>query len=184
MISYIKTEWQDHIIDPISGDIIQHGTRYTAQRANNFEDGIHNLYIDQKRQDTEMQKLRVQLEMVGRAPVNNGTFFDTLDGETKQLALDTDKAVVQSALVVGATSITLNAAPFVVGEHVTIYDNTKNEVVKVTAVDGSTLTVGALTQAYPKGAMVARSNVAVDVVARELKFGEWGTYSISISEVV
>lgn len=184
MEKYIKTDWQDHLVDPISGDIIQQGTRFTAQRANNIEDGIANLYGSQTRQDSEIQKLRVQLEMVGRAPVNNGTFFDTLDGDTKQLTLDTDKAVVQSSLSAGATSITLNTAPFAVGEYVTVYSDTKSENVLVSAVNGNALTVGALANSYPKGAMVARSNAVVDVAERELKFGVWGTYSIAVSEVV
>lgn len=184
MEKYIKTDWQDHLVDPISGDIIQQGTRFTAQRGNNIENGIANLYGSQTRQDAELQKLRVQLEMVGRAPVNNGTFFDTLDGDMKQLALDKDKAVVQSALSVGTTSVPLNATPFAVGEYVTVYSDTKSENVRVAAVNGNTLTVGALANNYPKGAMVARSNTVVDEVERELKFGVWSTYSIAVSEVV
>lgn len=181
---YVMTDWQDHLIDPISGDIVQQGTRFTAQRANNIEDGIANLYGSQNRQDFEIQKLRVQLEMVGRAPINNGTFFDTLDGDTKQLQLDNDKAVVQSALGIGATSVTLNAAPFAVGEFVTIYDNNKSEQAQITALNGNGITVAALANAYPKGAFVARSNAVVDTAAQELKFGAWGTYSIAVSEVV
>lgn len=181
---YVKTDWQDHLVDLFSGEIIQQGTRFTAQRANNIEDGIVNLYGSQNRQDYEIQKLRVQLEMVGRAPINNGTFFDTLDGDTKQLQLDNDRAVVQSSLGVGATSIPLNAAPFTVGEFVTIYDNNKSEQARITAINGNGLTVAALTNAYPKGAFVGRSNTIVDTGAQKLKFGTWGTYSIAVSEVV
>ena len=181
---YVKTVWQDHLVDPTSGEIIQQGTRFTAQRINNIEDGIVNLYGSQNRQDYEIQKLRVQLEMVGRAPINNGTFFDTLDGDTKQLQWDNDKAVVQSSLGIGATSIPLNAVPFAVGEYVTIYDNTKSESVKISAVNDNTITTGALVNPYPKGAVVARSNAVVDITAQEITFGAWGTYSIAVSEVV
>lgn len=184
-INYKKTEWQDHILDPETGTVIQQGTRFTAQRANNFEDGIAYLYSDQTRQDAELQKLQVQLETVGRAPVNNGTFFDALDGDTKQLTLSVDNAIVQSALPVGATSVTLNEALFSNGEFVTIYDNSKSEVVRVTAVNAESISVSsALSNAYPKGAQVARSNAVVDTSARELKFGVWGTYSIAASEVI
>ena len=184
MEKYIKTDWQDHLVDPLSGDIIQQGTRFTAQRANNMEDGIVILYGSQSRQDSEIQKLRVQLEMVGRAPVNNGTFFDTLDGDTKQLILDTDRAVVQTSVSVGNSSVMLNHTPFTVGEYVTIYSDAKSETTRVTAINGNTLTIGVLTNSYPKGAMVSRSNAVVDTVERELKFGTWGTHSITVSEVV
>jgi hypothetical protein len=184
---YIKTIWRDHIVDIISGKVIQEGTRFTANRANNIEEGIFNLFDYLLLYDEEMQKLRIQLEMVGRAPTNNGTFFDTLsDQEPKALALQEAKAVVQLAYPAGTTVLELNDVPFTVGQFITIYDDEMQEDVQVTAVDttANTITVTALQNAYKKGAFVARTNSIIDRDVQEMTYGVWGTYSIAISEVV
>lgn len=41
---YIKTEWKDRIIDPISGQLLEKGTSFTAKRANNIEKGIEDAH--------------------------------------------------------------------------------------------------------------------------------------------
>lgn len=185
---YAKTNWRDHIVDIISGDVIQEGTRFTQARANNIEEGIFNAYDYLLLYDEELQKLRIQLEMVGRVPVNNGTFFDTLsDQAPKALVLQEAKAVVQLAYPVGTTVLKVDNVPFTVGQFVTIYDDERNETVKVTAVDAEadTVTVTALTKAYKKGAFIARTSAVVDKLAQEVTYGSgWGTYSIEISEVM
>lgn len=201
---YIKTDWHDHIVDPTQFEkdkdgniiidehtgrpkpkVIQEGTRFTAGRANNIEDGIFNAYAWLTAYYDEMTRLRIQIEMLGRAPTNNGTFFDALDGDTaKQLIRLIDGAVSQHALNAGATTITLDSVPFAVGEQVTIYDDERQESVKVIAVNGNKITIGALTNMYKKGAKVARSNSQVDVARQRLIYGSWGTYSISLVEVV
>lgn len=50
-MTYEKTEWVDHIVDPETGDVIQEGTRVTAARMNHIEQGIFEnetkaVYID------------------------------------------------------------------------------------------------------------------------------------------
>lgn len=201
---YVKTDWSDHIVDPtqyekdangavvtdpITGKpkpyVIQEGTRFTAGRANNIENGIYNAYTQLDIYRDTIQKLRVQIDMIGRAPINNGTFFDTLDGEnTKQLARLTDAGVAQSALIAGATTITLGTAAFAVGDYVTIYDDAAQETAVVTAVSGKVITVAALANAYKKGARVERSNTLADIARQRLLFGSWGTYGVNITEVV
>lgn len=37
---YIPTEWRDHIVDPITGEVIQQGTSVSATKLNNMERGI------------------------------------------------------------------------------------------------------------------------------------------------
>lgn len=183
--TYEKTEWLDHIVDLETGDIIQEGTRFTASRANNAEEGIDNAHemIDVLKSDN--QKLRVQIEMIGRVPVNNGTFYDTLDGQNpKQLTRLIASAVSQISLAVGATVVTLDSAPFAVGEYVTIYDDAQSETVKISAVNASTITVTAFTKAFKKGAFVRRTSAIFDSADNEIKFGNWGTYSVAVSEVV
>ncbi|GEM_PF-2449600 len=39
-MSYEKTIWVDHIVDPETGEVIQQGTRFTEARANKMEQGI------------------------------------------------------------------------------------------------------------------------------------------------
>lgn len=39
-MTYQKTTWVDHVVDPVTGEIVQQGTKFTATRANKFEQGI------------------------------------------------------------------------------------------------------------------------------------------------
>lgn len=201
---YVKTDWSDHIvdptqyetdangvvvIDPITGKpkpyVIQEGTRFTAGRANNIEDGIYNAYTQLDIYRDTIQKLRVQIDMIGRAPINNGTFFDTLDDENaKQLTRLRSAAVAQMALAVGATEITLDSVPFTVGQHVTVYDDVQQESAIITAVAGGKITVGALVKAYKKGAVVALSNAEWNLAAQRILNGSWGNYTVAVTEVV
>lgn len=185
---YQKTDWVDHIVDPTLPEsdpshVIQQGTRFTAGRANNIEDGIYNAYGWLVLFYGEINRIQAELEVVGRAPINNGAFLDMLDGTTpRNLVPQDEKAVAQAALAIGATSITLDANPFIVGSFVTIYDDVNQEVVKVTAKNGTAITVSALTKAYKKGAYVARTNAVI--VGEELTFGSWGTFTVTATEVV
>ncbi|MGC5327116.1 hypothetical protein [Brevibacillus sp. SYSU BS000544] len=43
-MSYVKTNWIDHIIDPTTGNIVQQGTKFTSTRANKFEQGIEDAH--------------------------------------------------------------------------------------------------------------------------------------------
>lgn len=182
---YVKTNWRDHIVDIETGQVIQEGTRFTASRANNIEDGIYGAYESLGTYQDELTRLRIQLEMLGRAPTNNGTFFDALDGDTaKQLTRLTSAAVSQHALSAGATSITLDFVPFKAGEYVTIYDDEQQETVKITAVTDKEITTGALTNMYKKGARVSRSNARLDTDRQRMIFDNWGSYDIEIMEVV
>ncbi|GED59383.1 hypothetical protein ABER61_16085 [Brevibacillus formosus] len=39
-MAYQKTTWVDHIVDPVTGDVVQQGTKVTATRLNKMEQGI------------------------------------------------------------------------------------------------------------------------------------------------
>jgi len=201
---YIKTNWLDHIIDPTqfetdeSGNIvidettglpkylvIQEGTRFTANRANNIEEGIFNAYAWIKNLVDENQKLQIEIEMLGRVKENNGTFFDTFEVEgLKQLKLITDSAISQNALNIGATTVKVSDTPFKVNEYVTIYDDEKQETVKITAVGINELTIEPTVNVYKKGAIVTKTNSIRDSISKRLKFGQWGTFSLTIKEVI
>lgn len=178
---YIPTDWHDHIVDPITQDIVQQGTRFTAARANNIEEALaylmntHNPNVDQ-----ELKRIYLELEMMGRSPVNNGTFFATFDGgQNKQMSMLKQKAVLQQAVSAGATTLSLDVVPFLVGENITLADEEQFESVEVVAVSDTTITVSATTKPYKKGAFVTRSNVQIDTSNQKLILSNWSTYSVS-----
>lgn len=43
-LEYFKTNWKDHIVDPITGEVIQQGTEIDAEHMNKIEDAIDVLY--------------------------------------------------------------------------------------------------------------------------------------------
>ncbi|MFS0878038.1 hypothetical protein [Solibacillus isronensis] len=178
---YIPNDWHDHIVDPITQDIVQQGTRFTAARANNIEEAlaylmnVHNPNVDQ-----ELKRIYLELEMMGRSPVNNGTFFATFDGgENKQMTMLKQKAVLQQAISAGATTLTVDVAPFLVGENIILADEEQTESVEVLAISDTTITVSATTKAFKKGAFVTRTNAQIDTGNQKLMLSNWSTYSIS-----
>lgn len=201
-MSYIPTKWRDHIVDPTQYEkdkdgniiideytgkpkpkVIQEGTRFAAQRMNNIEDGIVEAHGGIDNLKAENDRLKIEIEMLGRVKENNGSFFDPLDGgNRKALALLKDSAVVQTALSVGATTIKTDKEPFVVGETVTLYDDEKQEDIKVSSLVSGGFTVPPTKNAYKKGALVARSNSVLS--GNKLLPGVWGSYSISAGGVI
>ncbi|KAB8126893.1 hypothetical protein F9U64_18915 [Gracilibacillus oryzae] len=181
---YIRTNWRDHIVDVENGQTIQEGTRFTAGRANNLEEGIYNAYNWLVIYANDLERMRVELEMVGRSPINNGIFYDALDGDGKALKMVIDTAVAQNAYSAGTTNIELDNVPFNVGEYVTIFDDEQQESIEVTSVGEDTITVSSLANSYKKGAFVSRSNSFIDTNIEELGYGNWSTYTLEINEVV
>jgi len=181
---YKKTVWFDHIIDVTDGSVVQEGTRFNQRRANNIEDGIEfnrNKIIEQAR---TIERLQTQLELDGRAPGNNGSFSDTLDGTTNKITMQTAKSAIKTAVSVGATSIEVeDATGFTALSQVTVYDGAKREDVMITAVEGNLLTVQALQNSYSKGAKVARSTVEIDTVSKTMETGAHITYAVELTEV-
>lgn len=181
---YIMTNWSDHIIDMEHGDIIQEGTRFTASRANNIEEGIFNSYNYIKLLYEDLTRLIIQLEMIGRVPVNNGTFFDPIGDESsaKSLELLKEMTVLQLVKRAGETSLEVeDGSLFQVGEVITLIDDTNQEDVKIIGRLENTLSVSALINDYKKGALVVRTNGIVK--GNKLYFGNWGNYSVSIKGV-
>lgn len=182
--NYEKTNWRDHIIDIETGNIIQQGTRFNQRRANNIEDGIEfnrNKIIEQER---TIARLQTQLDLDGRAPGNNGSFSDTLDGTANKIEMQTAKSAIKKAVSAGATSIEVeDATGFTVLSQVTVYDGVNREDVLITAIDGNVLTAQALKNSYNKGATIARSTVAVDTTSKNMETGAHITYSVELVEV-
>lgn len=182
---YNKTEWFDEIEDPITGEILEEGTVFSADRANNIEEGIHDSYDRIVQNERDTQRIRVQLDLKERAN-SELVFYDTMDGEEpRKMKLDTALTVVKEALSVGGTTLNVvDGKAFKALSEVTVFDGTNSEDVLITDITGNVLTVQALKKSYVKGAFVARTNAVMNVVDQYLQPGRWGTYSIAMAELV
>ncbi|MFJ7407058.1 MULTISPECIES: hypothetical protein [unclassified Lysinibacillus] len=182
---YERTEWYDDVTDPVTGEVIEDGTPYMSEYANNFEWGIYNSYRFLMEMYRQLERMRIQMELDGRVPGNSGTFADMLDGSTNKIKLDAAMTDIVEAVGIGTTTLKVASVdgltPFT---QVTIFDDVASEDVVITAVGADTITVSALTNAYKKGAKVARSNVQIDTVNAEMGVGDWQTYNVQLVEVV
>lgn len=185
-----KTNSNGQIItNPITGqpeyETIEDGTRVSAKRLNHMDDGIfmaHEMMTDLA---SLVRRLQVQMELDGRVPGNSGTFADTLDGSTNKIAIDKSQTDIIENVEIGTTVLKVASVEgFTAFTQITIYDDLNNEDVMITAVGADTITVQDLTNAYKKGAKVARSNVVIDLVNAEMVVGDWETYNVELVEVV
>ncbi|MEO4053362.1 hypothetical protein [Solibacillus sp. CAU 1738] len=182
---YDRTQWHDDITDPVTGEVIEDGTPFMSEYANNFEWGIWNAYQFLIEMYRQLERMRVQMELDGRVPGNSGTFADTLDGSTNKIILDKAQTDITEAIEIGATLLKVASVEgFTAFTQVTIYDDVSNEDVMITAVGADTITVQALTNAYKKGGKVARSNVVIDLVNAEMGVGDWQIYNVELVEVL
>lgn len=136
--------------------------------------------------ERDYKRIMLQLEMDGRAPGSAGSFLDTLGGNPSRIILDEALADLTVAVAAGTTELHIDmvSGTFTEGTLITIYDDTHRENVLITAVGEDRITIQSLQREYKKGAVVARSSISLDTVKQEMKIGDWGTYSIVVSEVV
>ncbi|MET4562167.1 hypothetical protein ABIA69_003353 [Lysinibacillus parviboronicapiens] len=182
---YNRIQWHDDVEDPVTGEIIEEGTPFMSEYANNFEWGIFNAYRFLNEMYRQLERMRVQMELDGRVPGNSGTFADTLDGSTNKIMLDKAKTDIIEAVAIGTTTLKVaSITGFSTFTQVTIYDDEHSEDVVITEIGTGTIKVQALKNAYKKGAKVARSNVQIDTVNAEMGVGDWRTYNVELVEVV
>lgn len=182
---YERTEWYDDVTDPVTGELIEDGTPYMSEYANNFEWGIYNAYRFLIEMYRQLERMRIQMELDGRVPGNSGTFADMLDGSTNKIKLDTAMTDVIEAVIIGTTTLKVASVDgFTPFTQVTIFDDVASEDVVIAAVGAETITISALTNAYKKGAKVARSNVFIDMVNAEMGVGDWQTFNVELVEGV
>ncbi len=182
---YDRTQWHDDVTDPVTSEVIEDGTPFMSEYANNFEWGIYNAYRFLIEMYRQMERMRVQLELDGRVPGNSGTFADVLDGSSNKISLDKALTDIIEAVEMGTTTLKVASVdgfkPFT---QITIFDDVGTEDVVITAIGTDTITVQALKNAYKKGAKVARSNVAIDTANAEMGVGDWQTFNVELVEVV
>lgn len=132
------------------------------------------------------KRIMLQLEVDGRAPGNNGSFLDTLEGTPTRMTFLNASADLTQAATAGTTTLPIDmvTGTFTVNTLVTIEDDVNREEVFITEVNDTTITVTALANDYKKGARISRSSVVLDTENQKMGIGEWGTYSVSVEEVV
>lgn len=177
------------IMNPLTGypeyEVIRDGTRVAAKRMNHMDEGIHLAHELIVQLTSTIRRLQIQMELDGRVPGNSGTFADTLDGNTNKIKLDKTMTEIIEAVEVGATTLKVASVEgFTALTQVTIYDDEHSEDMLITEVGEDTITVSTLAKAYKKGAKVARSNVEMDYVKAEMRFGDWQTYDVELIEVM
>lgn len=182
---YERTQWEDDITDPVTGEIINDGTPFMSEFANNFEWGIYNAFRFIGEVYRQQERMRVQLELDGRVPGNSGTFADVLDGSSNKITMDKALTDIIEAVEIGTTTLKVASVEgFTVFTQVTIFDDVAKEDVVITEVGTNTIKVQVLKNAYKKGAKVARSNVSIDTVNAEMGVGDWRTFNVELVEVV
>ncbi|MCM0627428.1 hypothetical protein M5J14_23390, partial [Lysinibacillus sp. OL1_EC] len=122
---YERTQWHDDVTDRVTGEIIDDGTPFMSEFANNFEWGIYNAYRVLIEHARQMQRIQVQLELDGRVPGNSGTFADTLDGSSNKIKLDSALTDIIEAVIAGTTTLKVASVDgFTPFTQVTIFDDT------------------------------------------------------------
>ncbi|MFJ3386346.1 hypothetical protein [Lysinibacillus sp. NPDC086135] len=182
---YDRTQWHDDVVDPITSEVIEDGTPFMSEYANNFEWGIYNAYRYLNEMYRQLERVRIQMELDGRVPGNSGTFVDSLDGSTNKIILDKAMTDIIEAVAIGTTTLKVASVDgFTPFTQVTIFDDVASEDVVITEVGADTIKVQALTNNYKKGAKVARSNVMIDTTNAEMGVGDWQTFKVELVEVV
>ncbi|MFJ8064919.1 hypothetical protein ACIQYS_09820 [Psychrobacillus sp. NPDC096426] len=161
----------------------QEGTRLNAINMNHMDLGIYSAHELIVTLQKLVLRLQLQLELDGRAPGNSGSFADTFDGTPNKLIRQTASATLTAPRASGTTVLNVDATEgFKAFTQVTIYDGANSEDTLITDVTASTITVQPLVNDYVKGAVIARSNAVIE--DSQLVVGSWGTYDISLGEVV
>lgn len=184
-----KNENGEIKMNPLTGqpeyEYLEDGTRVNAKRLNHMDKGIYSAHDYIVELKATIRRMQIQMELDGRVPGNSGTFADTLDGSMNKIKLDAAKTDIIEAVIIGTTTLKVASVDgFTPFTQVTIFDDVACEDVVITAIGQGTITVSALTNAYKKGAKVARSNVQIDTVNAEMSVGDWQTYNVELIEVM
>lgn len=177
---YNKTNWEPTIIDPITGEVISKGTRFTSGRANNFEEGIYdNRELHRATQHT-IKRMQVQLELISRVPTGSGAFYDTITEEEnslKGIEVIEDTRILSKEEQAGNREIELVDTTEIVGGDYILLDDTGYERVFVDTIEDDIVELKSpLLNSYKKGAFLVKS--FGEVREESLENGEWSTYSV------
>lgn len=186
---YNRVQWEDDLVDPVTGEVLEEGTTFWAEYLNNLEWGIWNAFSYIAFIYRDVEKLQALAELDGRAPGNNGTFADVFDDGTNLSRIErlTAKTDVIADVASGATIVPVaDASKFEALQTVTIYDADNYENVLVRSVDSQTktITINALKSHYSKGTKVARSTASVNAANQTLDVTPFTTYQVELVEVV
>ncbi|MBM7106905.1 integrase [Brevibacillus laterosporus] len=163
------------------------GTPVDEIRLNYMEDGIYRAHILIEKASRRISRIEAHLDIDSRGVSGaQARFADTYDGQTDPvLQLDETKTYATVALSSSASAVAISVTSttgFVVGQEVTICDDTSFENQTITAIGSGKLTLPKLVNSYKKGAMIARSTVNRDTTVQKMKIGGWNTHTITIKQ--
>lgn len=73
MKAYKKVEWQDHLVDETTGEIIQQGTPMSRNTLGHMDDGIKQVTDETITQDGKITQLEAEVKILKDATLNNMT---------------------------------------------------------------------------------------------------------------
>ncbi|MED1915662.1 hypothetical protein P4V64_10120 [Bacillus thuringiensis] len=181
-MSYERQYWEDRLVTE-TGETIQDGTRITARRLNHIEEGIKGIDDTVIKVENRILYLHAKITTGDRTAGNSGIFVDLFDGiQDAVISLDKTRTTIQS---ISGTNVTVaSVAGFSVGQEVTLASVTNQEERVITAIHASTqvITLNAAPSAsYSSNAILARSTVEIDTVAKRMRRGSIDTYSVQIT---
>ncbi|MFA4137699.1 MULTISPECIES: hypothetical protein [unclassified Brevibacillus] len=180
---YERQFWADRLVNPETGETIQEGTRYTARRMNHIEEGIKGIDDIVIKMENRILHLHAKITTGDRTAGNNGIFVDTFDGiQDAVISLDKTRTTIQS---ISGTNVTVaSVSGFAVGQEVTLASVNNQEERIITAINALTQVItlnAAPTATYSSNAILARSTVEIDTVAKRMRRGSIDTYSVRIA---
>lgn len=175
VVKYSSATNSDSETEAATPKAVHDVTKYAdAQIAISTAEAVQD--VDRTIQGLEREVANLNLQLTASQRVSNGVTFGSNFADSFGMTIDTTKTVTTAALSAGETSIPVESVTGLTGGmEVTIYDDVNIERVKITSINGNTLTVPALTKAYKEKANVARTSAVIDTVNKCLKFGGWKT---------
>lgn len=185
---YDRTDWEDQIKDPVTEEILEEGTPFKADFANNMENGIYGAYDRIVLAEKEIRRLRTKIDLGDRTD-SEYTFVNLYDGsDPTNMTFDNAKAQLMgegSQLPEGKLLVT-DPSPFRPGTVVTICDGVNSEDASIVSIDtdGHMVTLTKpLQHEYDRGSLVARSNAQVDDVNQQVIPLPIGSYVVEVTEI-
>ncbi|MGQ7276649.1 integrase [Brevibacillus thermoruber] len=164
------------------------GTPVNAENLNHMDDGIADAHLRIDKSDRRITRLEAYLDIDSRGVSGaQARFADTYDGQPDPvLQMDSTKTYALAAVSASSSTVSIPVASttgFSIGQEVTICDDEGFENRLIKDIGVGTISFAALANDYKKGALIARSTVEVDTVNQKMKIGNWGTYTIAVSEL-
>ncbi|MPN05895.1 hypothetical protein SDC9_153149 [bioreactor metagenome] len=97
MNPYNKVNWQDHLVDEISGEVIQQGTPLSRNTLDHMDEGIKSVTDETLSQEGRISQLEAEVRILKDATLNNMTNNVFLETFSSINSIKLSKGVYDSA---------------------------------------------------------------------------------------